>query len=164
MFAMAQISLIESEQLILDIEEAFSRTQYPGDEMIVYDNSGFHLECQKIKEDFKGKDWRALPLNLLKYHAEGLFFFTDESFRFYLPAYLIASIRFYSRVDIIPHMIVRSLTAPKEQGPRMEQFTNRINKFNQSQKTVIRKFIIFLRNKSTDISLHKEIDTVLETL
>ncbi|MCF2145864.1 hypothetical protein IQ276_005190 [Desmonostoc muscorum LEGE 12446] len=159
---MVESSEIQSEKLILDIEKAFSNVEYPGDDEIVYDNTGYHLECNEIKEVLKGKDWRSLSLDMLRYHAEGLFFLTPEGYRFYLPAYLLASIRSYREADMIPTTIVHSLNAPQEQDSEMAPFSSRISNFNQDQKTVIKRFLEFLRTKYTGVTSLERIDTALK--
>jgi hypothetical protein len=36
---------MNKEELTEKIEEAFKNEKYPGDSHIVYDNTGYHLEC-----------------------------------------------------------------------------------------------------------------------
>lgn len=134
----------QREELIRKIEEAFADSQYPGDDRLVYDRSGRHFECEEIAKDFRGKDWREIPLETLRYHSDSLFFFTSKAYKFYLPAYLMASIRSYREADIISSNVVYSLTYPEETGTKMELFIDRTNCFSSTQKLAIRSFLEFL--------------------
>lgn len=57
---------IDPATLSLRIDEAFGNMPYPGDEHIVIDNSGFHLECEKIKSALKGHHWRDISFETLE--------------------------------------------------------------------------------------------------
>jgi hypothetical protein len=77
------------------IQNAFAEVQYPGDWRLRGSNEGD--EPFLLEQEFKGKsDWRALEAAFIDQAPSGfgsaLSFFSDEAFRFYLPAYLIASI------------------------------------------------------------------------
>ena len=45
------------ERLAETIRTAFASAQYPGDHRLVYDTSGYHMECNKVASAFKGKHW-----------------------------------------------------------------------------------------------------------
>jgi hypothetical protein len=77
------------------IRGAFAEVGYPGDWCLRGSNEG--EEPFLLEKEFKGKsDWRTLDAKFLDGAPEGfasaLAFFSDEAFRFYLPAYLIADI------------------------------------------------------------------------
>lgn len=77
------------------IEKAFAGMAHPGDDRLIGSNEG--SEPELVKRDFKGKvDWRALRADFLDQSpdelATALSFFSDEAFRFYLPAYLLADL------------------------------------------------------------------------
>ncbi|WP_218082522.1 DUF6714 family protein [Anthocerotibacter panamensis] len=100
---------------VLDqLEESFGSLVYPGDEQIVYDNSGHHLECVDVKQTFLGKHWRELSLDTLVYENSALSFFTPLAFQFYLPAYLSAVVKNYDQADVLPSDVVFYLTVPSE--------------------------------------------------
>ncbi|GAA3508393.1 hypothetical protein GCM10022393_19380 [Aquimarina addita] len=100
--------------LILKIKQAFDLEKYPGDDKLVYDNSGKHLECLETKELFKNKKWNDLPNTFLLEASTSLNFFSKESFKYYLPAYLIFSLENYEESDDIPNNLVYLLTLPSE--------------------------------------------------
>jgi len=77
------------------IEEAFQHGVYPGDWCLTNSREG--TEPGLLEEEFKGKtDWRALDASFIDQAPDGfgtaLSFFSDEAFRFYLPAYLLADL------------------------------------------------------------------------
>lgn len=83
------------EQTKALIEAAFADVRFPGDWCLSGSNEGD--EPRLLTEEFKDKtDWRTLRPDFLDQAPAGfgsaLSFFSDEAFRFYLPAYLIADI------------------------------------------------------------------------
>jgi hypothetical protein len=98
--------------LCLRLDAAFSSMPYPGDDFIVLDNSGSHLECQKIKELLIGRHWRNLPFEILEKLKSAIPFLSPEGYRFYLPAFMVfAAIDFY-HADLLADEVVQSLTLP----------------------------------------------------
>lgn len=94
--------------LIEQIKLAFNEVEYPGDWCLANSTDGD--EPVVLAEVFKGKTNRyeisptlldTAPKNL----SSALSFFSDEAFRFYLPAYLIADINGkLERADVIFHL------------------------------------------------------------
>lgn len=74
------------------IRKAFARTPYPGDEKLVVAGAGEDPECDQIAESFRGKMWRKLPAGVIRGFADSLPLFTPAAFRYYLPAYMLASL------------------------------------------------------------------------
>lgn len=77
------------------IRGAFCDVAYPGDECLKGSREGD--EPYLLEDEFKGKtDWTILGADFLDQapdgYASALSFFSDEAFRFYLPAYLIADL------------------------------------------------------------------------
>lgn len=77
------------------IREAFFDMVYPGDGCLRGSNEG--EEPYLLENEFTGKtDWQILDATFLDQapdgYASALSFFSDEAFRFYLPAYLIADL------------------------------------------------------------------------
>jgi hypothetical protein len=134
-----------ADRVVAQIERAFADVVYPGDDHLVYDASGYHLEAAEIATAFRGRHWRDVPLATLKRESSGLFFMTPAAYRFYLPAYLIAAIRAYDETDTLPGSVVFSLTAaPAEDPGRAESFRARVADLTPSQRDAIRSFLEFL--------------------
>ena len=118
----------EATELCASIEHAFGALQYPGDDNIVYDNSGYHLECAAIKKALKARHWRDISFDTLDDMREALCFLSPGGFRFYLPAFMRIAVTDYDRADIIPGIIIRSLTPPtlsdvEERAAFLENFS-----------------------------------------
>lgn len=86
---------MDRDTLKAQIVSAFESVEYPGDWCLRGSNEGD--EPYLVEEEFKGKvDRYALPSEFLDKAPDGyataLFFFSDEAFRYYLPAYLLADL------------------------------------------------------------------------
>lgn len=84
------------DKLIEEIVIAFAGVKYPGDDRLT--DSTYGEEPAALVEEFRGKhDWRELDPAFLNQAPDGwasaLSFFSNEAFKFYLPAYLIADLR-----------------------------------------------------------------------
>ena len=132
------------EVLLQKINESFADTTYPGDSNIVYDNTGYHIECNEVAAAFRGKSWDEVPLDVLRYNHEGLFFFTVQGYRYYLPAYLRATVQFYDEAGNIPGTVIFSLSPPATEEPKMDEFHSKMEGFEPNQKRVIKEFLDFI--------------------
>jgi hypothetical protein len=103
---------IDPATLCLRINEGFGKIPYPGDEHIVIDNTGSHLECEKIKGALKDRHWRDVSFETIEQLRTALPFFSPAGYRFYLPAYMVFSVVHFPRAGIIPDEVIRSLTSP----------------------------------------------------
>jgi hypothetical protein len=86
---------VDAETVKVMIRAAFAGVEYPGDWCLRGSNEG--NEPYLLEQEFKGKsDWMPLDPAFLDRapdgYASALSFFSDEAFRFYLPAYLLADI------------------------------------------------------------------------
>ncbi len=86
---------MDAETVKTLIRDAFSGVEYPGDWCLRGSNEGD--EPYLLEKEFADKnDWRSLDPSFLDQAPDGyssaLSFFSDEAFRFFLPAYLIADI------------------------------------------------------------------------
>jgi len=85
----------DAEAVKSQIRHAFANVQFPGDWCLRGSDEG--EEPFLLEQEFKGKtDWQSLEPALIDRAPGGfgsaLSFFSDEAFRFYLPAYLIADV------------------------------------------------------------------------
>ena len=102
------------EELITEITGAFKDEPYPGDLNIVYDNSGFHLECIEIREAFKGHKWTEVPDEILSTEQTALSFMSKEGFKYYLPTFMCSLLRDESVISDGVGMVVLLLKLPTE--------------------------------------------------
>lgn len=87
--------MLDSEAVKSQIRKAFANVEFAGDWCLRGSNEGD--EPYLLEQAFKGKrDWRSLDPAFLDRapdgYASALSFFSDEAFRFFLPAYLIADV------------------------------------------------------------------------
>lgn len=143
------------------IEKNFYELQYPGDQNLVIIKGDYDLERKEIFESFSGRHWKELSLNTLKYHHEALFFFTPEAYRFYLPAYLRASILFYDESENIPGSLLFSLTMPVDSENEVEDFLLKTSDFNSLQKRTILAFLRFMKEKHSGDFPCNELDLII---
>jgi hypothetical protein len=86
---------MDAEHLKSLVDQAFTEVEYPGDWCLRGSNEGD--EPFLVEREFKGKtNWRSVEAEFLDQAPNGystaLCFLSDEAFRFYLPAYLLADI------------------------------------------------------------------------
>jgi hypothetical protein len=99
---------MKKQELKALIAKAFAANKYPGDWCLKGSTEG--CEPYQVEQEFKGKkDWQALDSKFLDQApgglASALSFFSDEAFRFYLAAYLIADIdNRLENVDVLFHL------------------------------------------------------------
>jgi hypothetical protein len=120
-------------------QAAFATNEYPGDENLVEDSS--YWEAINLSEQFKGKDWKEIPLEVLKRNRFSLSLFTQEAFHYYLPTFILASVLHADDVDTLPDNVFSSLTPPEEEGSDMDEFLKKTESFNALQKEAIREYI-----------------------
>lgn len=81
----------DKEFVIREIQAAFINNEYPGDNYLQGSVEG--SEPFEEVEPFKGQeDWSNIPPKVLDSHAGALNFFSEASFRYFLPAFLVADI------------------------------------------------------------------------
>jgi hypothetical protein len=128
------------DKVAQQIEAAFAHAEYPGDSNIAYDQSGGHLECNQVARRFRAKQWKNLKIEFLRRNADAVFFFTPMAYAYFLPAFLLASIRDPSHADVIPGNLVVSLS-PSLSRAEPEQFLNRAENLTVPQRRAVAQFL-----------------------
>ncbi len=105
---------IDAKVLLIHIQEHFSEVPYPGDDHIVIDDTGTHLECEDIKHKLIDHHWHELSFETLDQLHSALFFLSPGGYRFYLPAFMFYSVADFYRADVIPDEVIQTLTLPNE--------------------------------------------------
>jgi len=140
----------DRDRVIAQITDAFAGLDHPGDSRLRRSNEGD--EPLWVEDDFSGKtDWQGIGPDLLDGSPNGLgtalCFFSDEAFRFFLPAFLIADIRGQlERVDPVFHLI---------HGLEASSKNERINPLRYGERTWFdgarHKFAMFTRSEAAAI-------------
>ncbi len=131
----------ERKEFVEAVEKAFMETEYPGDDDIVYKTS-LHLDDSRTTlKSFQGKHWRDISLDTLVLNRDHLPFFAPRAYRFYLPAFLIASILHFEKVDVLKNNTLYSLTPPLPEDSWYSSFHEQVSGFEPAQRHVIRVFL-----------------------
>ena len=139
----------QAERLVSQIEEAFSDSPKPEGDPIVLDCDPDSEEVQAFLRD---KDWRDLDARaLVPLYMDVLPLLTPQAFRFFLPAYMIASVEAHDEADALPDFTAYSLTEPDAQDtfsvdrgvPAMspQGFRDNVSQFTAAQEEAIRAFL-----------------------
>lgn len=152
------------------INAAFANARYPGDDNIVYDKTGEHLECKQVANHFRGTTWQEVDLAFLqKYGARAdvsaaLTFMSPEAFRYYLPAFLLVVAEHFGDVDVLVQTVISSITPRRNQSDRtlVEFVRKRLEGFTPEQREAIRLSLEFIAQEHGHEYLFGELDAALE--
>ena len=181
---------MDKNELIKTIKMAFIEEKYPGDHDIVYDNSGQYLDVEETRQNFSGKLWHELDNDFLFYNRDGLFFFSKNGFKYYLPAFMIAAIKDFNEIDEVPDIVIGQLLLPDrdemlsfygglsqkhEDYKKMmlknfdnhfkecqETFFKRVNEFNIEQCKAIKLFLEYMEKYTDELYESHNPKTCLE--
>jgi Family of unknown function (DUF6714) len=148
--------------LVNQIQAAFETEPYPGDDRLVNSRGGYHLEANQIAAAFQGKHWRQLDLRFLFPQRQSLYFFTPEAFRFFLPAYLLASLGGKRVATDVRETVLFSLMPPKKGSKEWDWFAARIEPLSSEQKMAITEFLKYLQRHFGHRLRFGEIDALLD--
>jgi hypothetical protein len=160
------------DHLRQQIESAFADVEYPGDDRLVSDTSGYDLECNDVAALFKGKHWKDVSLETLLSHSGALPLLTPEAYRFYLPAYLLAGSLRYEDADVVPYDVVSSL--PRAPDPELDTLFDSSHQFERRRKKMealtplqrqaVKSFLEFLKKYHADDDPIGSIDAAIAAL
>ncbi len=158
--------MLDSETVKSQIRDAFANVEFPGDWCLRGSDEG--EEPRLLEQEFKGKsDWRSLDPSFIDRAPDGygsaLSFFSDEAFRFYLPAYLIADLDGYLERHNPAFHLTHGLAGPSKDdrvNPRrygertwFEESSHKFAVFDGVQSLAI---VNYLRLKSERDDFHRE--------
>ena len=168
---------MNKEELIKKIKGSFQDIKYPGDWCLRGSNEG--EEPYLLEKEFKGRDdWTNLSSKFLDQAPDGfssaLSFFSDEAFRFYLPAYIIADLNNkLEETDVLFHLChcftdlnKNSQINPQRYGEKtwFDTGSYKFSVFNKEQARLIIEYLKF-KKKNGDLldSEKKEIEEALNS-
>ena len=154
------------DALVRQIRSAFSDVEYPGDDGIVPDHVGYDPDVDEVAEALAGKRWQDVTSEDIASLRDGLCFMTSQAFRFYLPAYLTASILDYEEADTAVFCTVMLLTQPRpgDRGYKARQdawFQERVEAMTAGQQAAIRRFLEYMGTEHSDDDPLGEIEEAL---
>ena len=148
----------DRDALIDLIHKAFGQVPYPGDDNLRGSDEG--TEPFRVESEFRGKvDWSALSADFIDQAPGGLgsslSFFSDEAFRFYIAAYLLADIDGrLERADPIFHLTYglndessTELVNPRRYGNTtwFEVAQRRFRNFDAAQREAVAAYLTYRR-------------------
>jgi hypothetical protein len=96
------------------IRKAFEPEQYPGDENLAYTGQDDY-EIDLIKQNFAGHPWQNLDKDFMVGNRDSIHFFSKHAFKYYLPAFMIAIIEDFDKLDDLPDIIIGKLLVPERE-------------------------------------------------
>ena len=136
------------QRVAKQIEEAFANTPYPGDDNIGW---GDRDDEREIEQALRGRHWRELTLEFIYSYRQFISFLTPAALRFYLPAFMLATLNHYSEVDTLSNSLIFNLAPPEDKDDDMQEyFSARASKFNHVEQKAILAFL------ETYLPLHPE--------
>ena len=132
--------------LVAQIEGAFGVAPVPKEPLVepVYLDPANQGD-EGATECFSGKSWTSLDVDMLRYHSIALYMFTPEVHRYYLPAFMIASLEQPTKADVIPLNIVHHLSMYKE-----PYWWERVRALSPLQCAVVSDFVRAVTEEHTD--------------
>jgi hypothetical protein len=132
--------------LVAQIEGAFSVAPVPEEPLLepVYLDPARQGD-EGATEYFSGKPWNILDVEMLRYHSIALYMFTPEAHRYYLPAFMIASLQHPREADVIPLNSLSHLSQYKE-----PYWWERARALSPSQCAVVSDFVRAVAEEHTD--------------
>lgn len=142
------------KRLAGQVSAAFARVPYPGDWCLAGSTEGD--EPRLVAKAFEGKrSWKRLDPVFLDAAPDGfasaLSFFSDEAFRFYLPAYLLADLAgALERVDPVFHLTYGLTAATRTKRVNARRYGERtlfdlarfkFSMFNAAQAAAIEAYL-----------------------
>ena len=99
------------DRLKVEIRKAFDNTPYPGSDYS--DISATEYDDEGVYDYFVGSHQFEHSIKDLRYNSVALSFFTDQAFRYWLPAFMFAELDDPEEADIIAESIAYHLSDAK---------------------------------------------------
>ena len=138
------------------IQTNFAQTPYPGDDNIGW---GCGSEGYELGKAFRGKHWKELSVELLLQHRWQIPCTTSQGFRFYIPAWMLAT---FSQYDKLIEPVVFNLSPPIGSDMR-DHFLKHVAAFTPQEKFAILTFLQTLRELHP-LDYEMELDLLPEEL
>jgi hypothetical protein len=104
---------MNKEEIIETIKKAFIAEKYPGDDKLV--DKIIYPEEEEIVENFTGKLWYELKNDFLLNFRDNIYFLSKCALKYYIPAFMIATVKDFNKMDDIPDMIIGVFLLPEKE-------------------------------------------------
>lgn len=123
--------------------EAYASTPPPSEGDFVPTSLGEDPECDQIAADFQGKTWREVSQDTIQCHADSLPLFTPSAFRYFLPAYMLASLEppsaGFHPAEVMKFVLFRLVPPEAHEDP--EYFMARARQFSPKERQAITSYL-----------------------
>ena len=149
-----QNSELSVENLQAKIEAAFSDVEPPSiGNIIAHDCQ----ECREVERTFRNQNWRNIEPEKIEWAYDKLPLFTSEAFLYFLPAFMIYSLR--EPESEVCDFLIYGLTNKK---PSDEWWQERYSKFSEAQKSVCNLILRWLSLNPEHIYKVEDIEKALK--
>ena len=149
-----QNSELSVENLQSKIEAAFSDVQPPASDNIIEHEC---QECREVERTFRNQNWRNIEPKKIEWAYDKLPLFTPEAFLYFLPAFMIYSLR--EPESQVCEFLIYGLTRKK---PTNEWWQERFSKLTEAQKSACSYILRWLLPNPEHIYIADDIRKSLE--
>ena len=135
--------MADAEAIVQQIHRAFEGSAQPPREALLNDHC---WECIEVSAVYDGKRWTDVSLeDVLRGRETSLL--TASAWRYYLPAFLIWTIRAPEAVDVLQDNLVYQLEPPADGRGVPEWFAERCAGFSAEQRLAIVAYLEWYRER-----------------
>ena len=122
------------EELQQKILRAFANVPYPEGKVAPHECD----ECHEVIELFADLDWKPINPEIIEEHHGSMSLFSPEAFNYFLPAYLIYSLKHFSEDDTVCEFTIYALTPniemiEEKEEKQIEFLRNKFQNFTREQ-------------------------------
>jgi len=156
-----------AEGIIGEIRRAFSDVSRDDGvtlhEALVIDNYGSDAERSAARQLDTDCRWQDVPDHLIEENDSVLCFVDPKGFRYYLPAYMVWSLRNYEKSEGFSHNHPICCLGLGESGSIRQWDLERFEVFNDEQATAICEFLRFMAQQDEDTVCVDDARSALDT-
>jgi hypothetical protein len=135
------------EEIIAEIATAFAevcRGKITLHEAEVIDDHGSDAECDAARGRDTELRWQDVPDSVIEAHPSILSFLCPESFRYYIAAYMVWSLRFYMKSESASSDFTIYALAPNSGTPLDRWKLERFTLFSAQQARAVQRYLRFM--------------------
>ena len=123
--------------ILAEIEIAFSKSIYPGDDNLIPKDKKSIYSYSRIKEAFQGKIWQDIDLELVKKYKDDTVFFTPVGFYYYFPAFFIVALKHTNETDKLLENLLLLISPSRYQHLQQHLDAISVHFSNQQIRSII---------------------------
>lgn len=129
---------VDRSRLEDEVKEGFADVPHPGANGIVDSDD---WESLNLQNTFAALDWKTLPSEVIAHNFDQLPLFSPVAFRFFLPAYLLFSLKAEDVNDPVCQHTIYTLTPSKVDDNTRQFYLERLKLFTPQQIEVVHSFL-----------------------